>query len=172
MSIRASRIELKGVWDAGFSTTAQPAAIAGPTLCTTRFKGKLNGAMAPTTPIGIRMVNPNFPSPAGIASMATTSPTKVRASTAENRNVPTARSTSTRAVLTGLAASRAMAMANSSRRAANRFAAVSRISALFHAGRGVSIARRAATTARSTSADVHAGTRPMSEPSNGARTSM
>ena len=37
---------------AGFSTTAQPAASAGAILCATRLSGKLNGVIAPTTPIG------------------------------------------------------------------------------------------------------------------------
>ena len=53
-----------GVWDAGFSTTAHPAASAGAILCATRLSGKLNGLIAPTTPIGSRWVNASFPSPA------------------------------------------------------------------------------------------------------------
>ena len=64
MSIPASASELNGVCDAGFSTTGQPAAIAGATLWTTRLSGKLNGAIAPITPIGTRRVNPSLPSPA------------------------------------------------------------------------------------------------------------
>ena len=43
-----------GVFVAGFTTRAFPAAIAGATLCATRFIGKLNGVMAPMTPIGTR----------------------------------------------------------------------------------------------------------------------
>ncbi len=39
-----------GVWPAGLSTTALPAAIAGPSLWATRLSGKLNGLIAPTTP--------------------------------------------------------------------------------------------------------------------------
>ena len=39
-----------GVWPAGFSTTALPAAIAGPSLWATRLSGKLKGLIAPTTP--------------------------------------------------------------------------------------------------------------------------
>ena len=54
-----------GVADAGLSTTAQPAASAGATLCATRLSGKLNGEIAPTIPIGSRSVNASFPSPAG-----------------------------------------------------------------------------------------------------------
>ena len=64
------------------------------------------------------------------------SPASVRASAAANWNVPTARSASTRAVLIGLAASRAMISANSSRRSASRRAAVSRTSARFQRGSG------------------------------------
>ena len=73
-----------GVWPAGLSTTAQPAASAGAILCATRLSGKLNGLIAPTTPIGSRSVNASLPSPAWAASMGTTSPASLRASTAAN----------------------------------------------------------------------------------------
>ena len=63
-----------GVCDAGLSTTGHPAAIAGASLCATRFSGKLNGLIAPTTPIGTRSVNPSFPSPTSDASIGTISP--------------------------------------------------------------------------------------------------
>ena len=101
-------MELNGVWLAGLSTTGQPAAIAGASLWATRLSGKLNGAIAPTTPIGTRRVKPILPSPACSASSGTTSPDSVRASAAAKRNVPTARWASCRAVLIGLAASLAM----------------------------------------------------------------
>jgi hypothetical protein len=39
-----------GVCPAGLSTTALPAAIAGPSLCATRLNGKLKGLIAPTMP--------------------------------------------------------------------------------------------------------------------------
>ncbi len=45
-----------GVWLAGFSTTAQPAARAGPTLRVIMAAGKFQGVMAPTTPTGWRSV--------------------------------------------------------------------------------------------------------------------
>ena len=106
--IRASVIADSGVWLAGFSTTGQPAAIAGASLWATRLSGKLNGLIAPTTPIGIRSVNASLPSPAALASIGTISPASVRAATAANVNVETARWASTRAVLIGLAASVAM----------------------------------------------------------------
>ncbi len=43
-----------GVTVAGFTTTAFPAATAGPTLWATRFSGSLKGVIAATTPIGKR----------------------------------------------------------------------------------------------------------------------
>ena len=50
-----------GVCEAGFSTTAQPAASAGAILWATRLSGKLNGEIAPTTPIGWRSVKASLP---------------------------------------------------------------------------------------------------------------
>src|SRR5215510_2102947 len=41
-----------GVWDAGFATTVQPAASAGPTLRVIMAMGKLHGVMQATTPTG------------------------------------------------------------------------------------------------------------------------
>src|SRR5581483_11251829 len=72
---------------------------------------------------------PNLPSPTSLASIGTISPVNVRAVAAENWNVLMARVASTRAVLMGLAASRAMVVAKSSRRSARSDAARSRISA-------------------------------------------
>jgi hypothetical protein len=50
-----SSAAVSGVSSAGFSTIVLPAASAGPTLCATRFSGKLNGVIAATTPSGVRM---------------------------------------------------------------------------------------------------------------------
>lgn len=47
-----------GVFAAGLSTKGQPAAIAGATLCATRFSGKLNGVMKLHSPTGTRRVIP------------------------------------------------------------------------------------------------------------------
>ena len=143
----ASAIALNGVWLAGFSTTGQPAAIAGASLWATRLSGKLNGAIAPTTPMGTRRVKPSLPSPAASASSGTISPDNLRASAAANWNVPTARSASARAVLIGFAASLAMIVANSSRRSASSCAALSRMAARFHSGSGVFSAAFALATA-------------------------
>ena len=166
MSSSARAMPLNGVWLAGLSTTGHPAAIAGASLWATRLSGKLNGLIAPMTPIGTRIVKPTLPTPDAMASRATTSPASVRASAAANWNVPTARSASTLAVLIGLAASLAMISANSSRRSASSRAAVSSTSARFHRGSGPpASAPLAARTARSTSSGPHTGTRPISSPS-------
>ena len=135
-SSSASAIADNGVCEAGLSTTGHPAAIAGASLCATRFNGKLNGLMAPTTPTGTRRVKPSLPSPTSAASSGTISPASRRASVAANVNVDTARLASTRAVLIGLAASSAMMRANSSVRSPSSRAARSRISARFHGGSG------------------------------------
>ena len=52
----ANASAVNGVWLAGFSTTAQPAARAGPTLRVIMAAGKFHGVMAPTTPTGWRRV--------------------------------------------------------------------------------------------------------------------
>ena len=74
MSSSARAMPLNGVWLAGLSTTGQPAAIAGASLWATRLSGKLNGLIAPTTPIGTRSVKPSLPSPLAVASSGTMSP--------------------------------------------------------------------------------------------------
>ncbi len=74
VSSSARKSAESGVWPAGFSTTAQPAARAGAILCATRFMGKLNGLIAPTTPIGTRSVKASLPTPAGEASIGIVSP--------------------------------------------------------------------------------------------------
>ncbi len=118
-----SSTAVRGVVDAGFSTTEFPAARAGPTLWATRFKGKLKGVMAATTPTGTRTQKPQRPSPAALASMGTVSPWTRFASSAEKRKVSTLRSASARACFQALPASRAMVVAISSRRASSRSAA-------------------------------------------------
>ena len=83
-SSSASRSAESGVWLAGLSTTAQPAASAGASLWATRLSGKLKGLIAPTIPIGRRSVKPSLPSPAWAASIGTISPASLRASTVAN----------------------------------------------------------------------------------------
>ena len=49
-----ARSDVSGVCGGGLSTTEQPHASAGASLCATRLSGKLNGAMASTGPAGTR----------------------------------------------------------------------------------------------------------------------
>ncbi len=114
-----------GVTPAGLSTTGHPAASAGATLCATRLSGKLNGEIAPTIPIGSRSVKASFPSPAGEASIGTTSPASLRASTAANVYVEIARDASTRAAFIGLPASAEIVRAASSARSRSKAATAS-----------------------------------------------
>ena len=51
---------------AGLSTIGAPTAIAGATLCATRFSGKLNGAMPSTGPCGTRRTSAIRPVAAGV----------------------------------------------------------------------------------------------------------
>ena len=147
--------------------------MAGASLWATRLSGKLNGAIAATTPTGRRNVKARRPSPIGAASTGTISPVRRRASTAAKVNVLTARLASIRAVLIGLAASMAIVRAKSSARSASNRAAASSTSARRHGGNGSSrSARAAAATARSTSAGPCFGTRPTSAPSYGDRTTI
>src|SRR5512134_3094430 len=110
--ISARRMAVSGVVEAGFSTIVF--ASAGPTLWATRFRGKLNGVMADTTPRGVRSQNPTRPSPAKLASIGTVSPWIRFASSAENRYVSTDRETSPREYFHALPASRQMVVATSS----------------------------------------------------------
>ena len=92
--ITARASEDSGVSSAGFSTTALPAARAGPILCATVFSGALNGAIAATTPTGTRIVNARRCSLPGLAATGTSSPAMRVASSADRRRVPTARASS------------------------------------------------------------------------------
>ncbi len=47
-------VALHGVSGAGFSTTVQPAASAGPIFAMLRYSGTFHGVIAPTTPTGSR----------------------------------------------------------------------------------------------------------------------
>ena len=52
----ASRSAVSGVCSAGFSTTVQPVASAGPSFQAAISSGKFHGMIWPTTPIGSRSV--------------------------------------------------------------------------------------------------------------------
>ena len=103
---RASAIAESGVWRAGLSTTGQPAAIAGATLWATRLSGKLNGLIAADHADRHPQRERELALAGVAASIGTISPASVRAATAANVKVDTARWASTRAVFIGLAASR------------------------------------------------------------------
>lgn len=103
-----------GVCSDGLRTTAQPAASAGPTLCATRFRGKLNGVTAATTPTPSGRVYAVMPSPPGTTLISNDSPVIVAASAAERRSVCTQRATSPRAAVMGFPASRRRRWASSS----------------------------------------------------------
>ena len=111
---------MRGVCEAGLSTTGQPAAIAGATLCATRLSGKLNGLIAADHADREAQREGELAVPGAVASIGTISPVSVRASTAAKRNVATARAASTRAVLIGLPASAQMICAASSWRSSSR----------------------------------------------------
>src|SRR5512140_503312 len=150
--ISASLIADSGVVDAGFSTIVFPTASAGPTLWATRFSGKLNGVIAPTTPTGQRSQTPTRPSPAALASIGTVSPWIRLDSSAEKRNVSIDRETSPTEYFHAFPASRQMIAAISSWCFSRSSHALVRIlyrlwaGVLDHAGN----AARAAAIARST----------------------
>ena len=100
--ISPSSNAVSGVAGAGLSTIGAPTAIAGATLCATRFSGKLNGVMPSTGPRGTRRTSANRPVPPGSVSRRCSSPENRRASSAAQRNVDTARPTSPRAHFSGL----------------------------------------------------------------------
>src|SRR4051794_14688172 len=160
-----------GVCEAGLSTTGHPAASAGASLWATRLHGKLNGEIAPITPIGFRIVKPSLPSPACAPSIGTISPASLRASTAANVYVDIAREASTRAVLIGLPASSEIVRATSSWRRPIRPATLTRISARLCAGSGSASTRSAASSARRVSPAPPLATRPTTSPEYGERTS-
>src|SRR5256885_1938104 len=170
-SSASSRAE-RGVALAGLRTTGQPAASAGAILCATRLHGKLNGEIAPMTPMGRRSVNASLPSPACAASIGIISPTSFRASTAANVYVDIARDASTRAVLIGFPASSEIVRATSSCRRPMRPAVLTRISARLCAGSGDSSALAAASIARRVSAAPLFGALPTTVPEYGERTSI
>ncbi len=160
----------RGVAGAGLSTTGQPAAIAGATLCAARFKGKLNGVMAPTTPIGTRMANPSRPAPEDVASIGTTSPESTRASAAERVRVSTHRATSARDARMGFPASRAMILAKDSFASESSDAARKSTWARSRCTSPRSRCAKAEALARSMSLGVQEGTSAISRPSYGLLT--
>ena len=113
--IRANNSAEMGVLEAGFKTIGHPAAMAGAILWATRLSGKLNGEMPATSPTGKYFTIASLPCATGVQSRRRSSPGRRLASSEAMRKVCAARSASKRPVLSGLAASRAMICANSSR---------------------------------------------------------
>ena len=72
---------------AGFDTIGQPAAMAGPILWAKRFRGKLNGEIAATGPIGSYETYPRLFDPFGCESKLIVLPQRVLAIDAENFKV-------------------------------------------------------------------------------------
>ena len=114
--ILVSLSALSGVSVAGFTMTLLPAARAGPTLWQTRWRGKLNGLIARTTPHGTRTVNPNFLVTPGAPSSGTTSLPSRFASSAERAMISVARVTSNLASPMIFPSSRVIVRARSSAR--------------------------------------------------------
>ena len=106
--------------------------MAGASLCATRFKGKLNGVIASTGPQGNLRDSPHRPAEDGIRSRGNTSPPIRVDSSAATRNVRMARSTSARAALIGLPASRIMVCANCSCCDCSRVATAAKIFCFSH----------------------------------------
>ena len=162
-----------GVAEAGLRTTGQPAASAGAILCATRLSGKLNGEIAPMTPIGTRIVNASFPSPAAEASIGhglageLAGPRRRRTCTSRRRAAPR------RAPPSAACRPRrrsAAPLLPGARRAAARV--VSRMRARSCAGSGLASAPAAASSARWVSAAPPLAIRPTTSPENGERTSV
>ena len=164
---------LSGVAGAGLSTIGAPTAIAGATLCATRFSGKLNGAMPSTGPRGKRRVMAVRPAALASVSRRCISPLKRRASSAAQRKTETARPTSALAHFSGLPFSAVISAAISSARSAIRRETWSSAAARTKAGwPAVSLAAAtAASTACSTCSSVGTETVATRRPSYGERTS-
>ena len=164
---------VSGSCGGGLSTSVAPHAIAGASLWIESSSGKLNGVMALMGASGKRRLSAQRPSPDGRRSSGSTSPCMRLASSAAISSTKSARSTSSRASVMGLPASRASSSASGARRAARPWRRA--WSAAARACEGIAAAAGAAATAASiastTSARVASGAWPTSEPSQGLRIS-
>ena len=137
--ISPSSNALSGVLGAGFTTIGAPTAMAGATLCATRFIGKLNGEMPRTGPCAnLRMIAIR-PAVAASVSRRCSSPENLRTSSAAHRKTKPARPASARAQINGLPFSSRISCAISSARSVSRFDINIRASA-----RCAAVVRRAA----------------------------
>ena len=64
----AMRIAVSGDFSEGFSTSELPAASAGPIFQAAMISGKFQGTIAPTTPIGSRVISASASGPVGATS--------------------------------------------------------------------------------------------------------
>ena len=64
----ARRSAVSGDFSEGFSTTELPAASAGPSFHAAMISGKFHGTIAPTTPIGSRVISASASGPVGAIS--------------------------------------------------------------------------------------------------------
>jgi hypothetical protein len=155
----ANRYASSGVSGAGFHTTVHPATSAGANLPDAVTCGPFHGVIAATTPTGSRrtVTGPRIPSRRSSHAKPAPSWPKYRH--------PAAAAATCRGWDIGAPICAVIKAANSSRRLAYRSANLARISARSAGsirGQGPrSNASRAAATARSMSAGVPAGTRPM-----------
>ena len=164
---------VSGVAGAGLTMIGAPTAIAGATLCATRFSGKLNGAMPRTGPLGKRRTRAARPAIAVSVSSRISSPPSRRTSSAAQRKVAAPRVASARAHLIGLPFSAVISVAISSSRSVIRRDTCIRASARVPTESLAAVRRMpsAAATASSTCAAVGTETLATSEPSYGWVTS-
>ena len=151
-AISARRRALKEVWRAGLTTTLLPVARMGPSFQAAIWIGKFQGRMAPTTPRGSRTIMATLPGPVG----ATFSYSLSIASACQRKQCTVSGTSMVRQSVIGLPASRQSSRASSPRFFSSRSAKWSR-TCFRSAGERLaqtpfSKERRAALTARSTSA--------------------
>ena len=68
MAISAIRIAVRGDFSEGLSTRELPAASTGPIFHAAISSGKFQGTIAPTTPIGSRVIKASVSRPVGATS--------------------------------------------------------------------------------------------------------
>ena len=106
---------MSGATSDGLITTVLPEASAGATLWHTMFKGELNAVIPHTTPRGTRIVKAIRCAWPGAPSIGTISPASRLPSSADTRNVWTARPTSLDASVIGRPPSAVIRDASSAR---------------------------------------------------------
>ncbi len=160
-AISASRYASSGVSGDTFSTTEHPASSAGASLAAAVNCGTFHGTTAATTPTGSRRISSGPSAPARRSSNANPPATVIAAS----HTIIAASDWTMTPEVTGVPFCAPMTRANSSLRAAK--ASLIRLTTAIRSANGAlahspaANDRRAAATARSTSAREACGTRPM-----------